>query len=60
MIIVHVLPLVSSSIYPLQQVSTQSQGCHIDLNPCSCRLAENFSLFCTLHLQVNENQLFEC
>lgn len=58
MIIVHVLPLRSSSIYTLQQVSTQSQGCHIDLNSGSCRLAEDFSL--TLHLQVNENQLFEC
>lgn len=45
MIIVHVLPLRSSSIYPLQQVSKQSQGCHIDHNPCSCRLAEDFSLY---------------
>lgn len=47
MIIVHVLPLRSSSIYPLQQVSTQNQGYHIDLNPCSGRLAEDFSLYST-------------
>lgn len=41
--IVHALPPRSSSIYPLQQVDTQNQRRHIDCNPYSRHLAEDFS-----------------